>query len=119
MRLKIFVALAASVTLAACASEQSYQVKQDRLKGLTEAELIARMGAPTSSYKMDDGGKALLYKWELDRGEGYRVRRCDTTYVLNKAKRVTSVSFVGRDCIAPDDEEEQFLDNGLPSFMEY
>lgn len=105
--------------LAGCSSEQGYQTKQNRLIGLSEASLISRLGAPTKSYQMDDGKQALLYKWVEDRGSESRVRRCDTTYVLNRQKHVEAVSFVGRDCIAPEDEEEQFLHNGLPAFMEY
>lgn len=108
-----------SLTLAACASEQAYRVKQDRLKGLSETALISRLGAPTREYTMDNGSKALLYHLSKPGNEDTRSRQCDTTYVLDRSKRVADVTFVGRDCFSPDDEAAEYMNNGLPSFMVY
>lgn len=73
MRIVTFIALCTlSFALVACASEQGYRVKLDRLKGLSEAELIARLGAPTKSYVMENGSKALLYQWTKEGNEDMR-----------------------------------------------
>lgn len=96
--MKWFVVLIAMLSTG-CTSPERYQETLQTWVGTPEAGLVAKWGAPDSSYRADDGTRLLTYS-EVRKynAEGVTLTgRCKTTFKVEQGT-VTGFSFQGNQC---------------------
>lgn len=97
--MKWIVVVVVTVLSAGCASPEQYRETLKTWVGTSEADLVAKWGAPDTSYRADDGTRLLTYsrvrKYDA---EGVTLTgRCKTTFRVEQGT-VTGFSFQGNEC---------------------
>ncbi|MDP3738474.1 MAG: hypothetical protein Q8R02_13860 [Hyphomonadaceae bacterium] len=72
MKLRIFMAAAASLTLAACVTEEGYRKEMATWQGRMGDDLLIKWGPPSSKSTLSDGREVWLYnKTTVNEQAGY------------------------------------------------
>lgn len=128
---RLVISIFSIVILSSCAtySTQPYQDFLATLKGLSETELISRLGVPSKTYTTKEAHFLNYYKsYSNQTGSGYMIGNnyysysttynnyCSTTFVIQDDK-VVNYFFEGNDCgeYVVDEKDLNHLNN-LPVF---
>lgn len=96
MRLRVIAVLSIFFVSACATNSGGYTNTSDlerRLRGMSEAEIVAKMGAPTETVQLSDGGSSWSYRDDIG---GITGGECTINLVLKDAV-VTAATVYARD----------------------